>query len=336
MAKKRSTSPKQTPQAGTKKGKAEAKRREPPSILYPIIILSAVALAALFFNWLEFLGRNATFWIFGLCGMLLFLAIPVFVNFPALGHKRIPALVVTACLLTAVAFVLELSRVVDFGPSLLDGELSEANRGLPLELGEGSYWVVFLADFKEGKPGSQVIAPYTVKLTAGERDLKEFSDQFQIIHKKRKMARRARGYQEYQNLADRFKLTIHSGEPHSLFLSYIDPKLARVEVKIYRTNRSLFWIGIVLAVLTLIIAAELDALLKSGKYPGFFSFSLGAALGFVFYYGTEALPESKVGTFAFDILVGGILGLVIGAGFFYALGPLLAKLNRGFKLLISR
>ena len=336
MPKKERAPAKGKQQTVTKKTKAEAKRREPPSVLYPVFILGIVATAALFLNWLEFLGRNATFWIFGLCGLALFIIIPVFVNFLALSHKRILPLVIIACSLTAAAFVVELHRVVDFGPVLFEGELSEANRELPLELGKGAYWVVFLADFREGKPGTQVVAPYTVKLIVGERDIKEYSDQFQIIHKKRKMARRARGYQEYQNLADRFKLVISTDEPHSLFASYIDPKLAKIDVRFYKLKPAPFWIGITLALLALIVAAELDALLKSGKYPGFFSFSLGAALGFVFYYGTEALPDSKVGTFAFDILVGGILGMVIGAGFFYALSPLLNKLNRKLKLLISR
>lgn len=322
--------------ATPKKVKTEFKRREPPSILYPILLFTAIACISIFLNWLEFLGRTATFWIFGICSLLLLISIPIFLSFTALQNKRVLALVVIASVLTAASFLFELNRIVDFGDVQLTDELSETNRTINLKLQSGSYWAIFTGHFHPGEPGKEVVAKYTIKLKSGEKDLDEFSDQFQIIHKKRKMARRSYGYQEYQNLADRFKVKIKKDLPHTLSLSYIDPKLEKIEVNFYIAKPSLFWCGLVLAILALVTASELDALLKASKYRGYFAFSLGAALGFIFYYGTEALPESKIGAFAFDLLVGGILGMVIGGAFFYALNPLMTRLNKKFKLLISR
>ncbi|HDH97002.1 MAG TPA: hypothetical protein ENF73_04680, partial [Proteobacteria bacterium] len=63
MAKKKDARQKRGPAEGGKgnrKGKVEPKRREPPSLLYPVVAIGVVAAGALFFNWLELLGRNAT------------------------------------------------------------------------------------------------------------------------------------------------------------------------------------------------------------------------------------------------------------------------------------
>lgn len=320
-----------------KRAKTEFKRREPPSIFYPILAFFAIASLTIFLNWLEILERIVSFWIFGISSLLLLISIPIFLSFPALENKRVLILTVIASALTVGSFLFELSRVVDFGDVVFEGELSEVNRGLNLnQLSTGSYWGVFIGHFRPGEPGKEVIARYTVKLTSKDKDIKEFSNQFQIIHKKRKMARRTYGYQEYQNLADRFKVKLKENSAHAFFLSYIDPKLEKIEVKLYEAKSALFWTGIILAIFALVIASELDAILKASKYRGYFAFSLGAALGFVFYYGTEALPESKIGVFAFDLLIGGILGMVIGGAFFYALNPFLTKFNKKFKLLISR
>jgi len=324
------------PQPPSLKGGKVTRRREPPSLLYPILSFPAIASAAAFANWIGFVGRDTTFWIVGLCSLLLFLSIPIFVNFLTLNNKRVIVLVSTASLLTAISFLAEFNRVADFGPELLSGELSEINRSLNLDINPNAYWAVFFGHFRPGKLGSEATGKYTIKLTSGEKDLKEYSDQFQIIHKRRKMARRAYGYQEYQNLTERFKIKLEEGKANSLFLSYIDPKLEKIEVKLYKLSSILFWIGIAFAIIALVAASEVDSLIKAAKYPGFFAFSFGAALGFTFYYGTEALPDSEIGALAFDILVGGIFGMVIGGAFFYALNPFLTKLNRKLKLLISR
>ena len=92
--------------------------------------------------------------------------------------------------------------------------------------------------------------------------------------------------------------------------------------------------AILLAVLALVLASAIDFLLKFKKVTSYFSFAGGFAVGFAFYFHTEATPLTGFNLLVTDLFIGGIIGLVFGAAFLYALAPLWNTINRKLKIIV--
>lgn len=310
--------------AKMKKKKAFVIREEHPGMVLPIIavvvILGAIALGDKY----NLLDRVLALWIGGASAVLFGLFAPILYNKNYLYVSGFRPLLIVMIVITLVGcagilWYSSWSRPATFKDSL---ELTDPSAGF--ELSSGFYGLMVQgffdeeAAFKDDKKSKfkNVSGTYNLTLAelSGARNPKKFDGRFEHSYKRRKLSKKARGYQEVAKTKDFKQFWISQTGNVEMRLSEITGDLNReMDISVYKSS-ILIYLLMVLGIIPLGIATYMDHVIRSSRIASLFGVGIGACFGFVIYFHFESSPIVRFPTLAMDIFIGGLIGIFASFG----------------------
>ena len=152
---------------------------------------------------------------------------------------------------------------------------------------------------------------YTLQLRDAQRqEIKEFEGRFTARGQKRRLTKKGRAFHEAHNTTAKHVFRAATAGEYELHLSFLHDELSRgIDVTVYPWS-NIAVLNYIVALLAMAFGAFIDFLLKAKKTLGWFAFGAGFLAGFGNYYLAEATPTTPINIYIFDLMIGGIIGLV--------------------------
>jgi hypothetical protein len=321
---------KQAPKA--KKRRAAVKRETHPGIVVPAVawgvILLAIGIGDRYLGFDRFLGVM----IGGSVTVLFFVLAGVFYVKDYLHPKQFKPILTVAVLLALVSCIGLIWFGTWGGKPVVSGVVESADPTAQFELPKGMYRLFVQGAFADADPKTRgsvrSSGTYEFSLSSAEDPaaMKKYSGRFDHMRKKRKMARRSRGYQEILRTSDLYSFS--GGGEHMLRLESSSEELSDTfEFAVYRNNFVAYPL-ILLGVLALLLGGFIDAVIRASRITSAVGQGIGAAFGFSIYFFMESSPVTGFQTMAFDILIGGIVGIAGSYGVYSVLKNWYQNLSR--------
>lgn len=308
----------------TKKKKAFVIREEHPGMVLPIIAIAVVLGAVGLGDKYDVLNRALALWIGGGVAVLFGLFAPILYNKNYLYVSGFKPLLLIMAILTLIGCGGGIWFSSWSQPAVFKGVFDLTDPVAKSDLSSGPYGVLIQgffdeeAAFKDDKKAKFKNVSGTYKLSLGQLsstgDPKNFEGYFEHSYKRRKLSKKARGYQEIAKTKDFKQFWISKTGPAEIRLSDISGDLSRkMEISVYKSSILVYFL-MVFGIIPFAIASYMDHVIRSSRIASLFGVGVGACFGFVVYFYFESSPIVRFPTMAIDMFIGGLVGILASFG----------------------